>query len=1760
MEADSVGAQLEDQYAKLIEALSAEQKAEAQQSVLAAADEIAAISTTFEAQHAVQEQELLSAVQEYECKQEALNLLDEQDGADVAALETAREQHAAALAAMERCLAQRAEASVAHAEAKAPALHRRAKAMRAALESFGGAVDATDSNGSATEHDTAKPVPSGEAAPSASDPEMHPATEAPVARYEPLQPGAHADLVIRVPASFKRMGISVDAGGQITAAPGGLFDADYTVIGVDGKQFYAGLDADGAHNVILRCTNALILQALERVPPKQLRGKALKLLQVQVTPGSGGFGIDLSEFNGVAGLVKGGAAEKSELRPGDVVVGADGVNTGAKKLVDVLQRGKKSHIFSVVRPATLSAGDKPDNLQPPPGGAAIARVANAEAAKPAAKEAPATTTGTAPPTPSAPVDDSDPQQSPMGDADLKRSLAESLGQLQTQTALMSAPTVQFVKVVPTDGTAITIEWVTRHPTGAGADPSSLSARYQLEWKLESETEWSHSEASCNLKSTVVTKGNLKPDCPYLFRVRARSRDTFESSGKWGPWSLPSMPVRPDGVETLSTIAEESSEVSALSRSQAGGERSQVGDAPSERLKMDVVQGLLLDQRQALTAEHEQATKALEEAHAEQLSDAQDDLEAMSEELADWKEKFAEAAGNSLQAVVDAKLATREEVYAEVKAQADEALEMRDKASKSIELIQAAKQAAAEAQATMQEYKARFDTAFAEAKAQTDAEGEQRLNVIMRNASLELRDKVRFVEQQTDTTVKRAVDEAVRLVEAKAEVQRRETKREAEEAADRKLEMMKAMVGASAKQKIDEVSEQLDGRVAAAVKTKLEEAAVEARRREEAAVAMAVKNAVAETEARLARKCATLEQQLVNAAKEAEARMAAMYSEEAVRVMLAKAKEANLKEKNLAVQEAVNIVNQRSTHRLDKMAEGLNEKVAQAVKERERQLLANDSKALKELAEMDLKEQSVLVVDAGRLAAARWGSGNDEFEEEALTRTRPAALIDATELLEAPTTSRPHSAAKEAAGDDDDLEEYGALSAAQVAQVRRAGSGAAALGSARRDGGRPKEGNSQTRVKAVKGPGGGGHGSDDESMVAPPVEFIQLKARHASELEALLSRQQADELMEKAGGDDNQSSASTQKQGNQRRAAEQEKLRKRQVAEAMAAGAALVQEERARLAKENGLRGLAPDAGMEGDDIGGGGGAGGIGDDGQDALTEVMMSSTTVDEQTRAQAKKDPNLKNALERVREMEERLQRREVKLQEERNAALLSKSADEIEALLRRSGKGAMAEEERRVLDDAMALLRGNQERDAAMQAMLAEVGEGGGDDAAAGETASSVRVSLSREEKVHTMLEQKLSKLLARDWTGTLSAANVAVLRELVAQLRRQQEQADMREAQIAWLKAETRRARVAQLLDAREQLGQLVQSEVVVAKQQLRLALPVPPIAAAEDAFSIAVDWVEPLGARAAHYHLQWRTDGEEQWTSSQASERIKVPCCTKGHLRTNMAYEFRVRAADATGRWGSWSAPTEPTAPSLMLNRAPSRPKVKEAPQGGKCLHVKWSKPDIGEKRLLGYEVHFRRCDGPWGEEGRVLECAKSSTVTPPLEVDTYYTFKVRALLERHRGVESLNEQTNFSPPSTPFMIRSADGGRGQRDEKQAEATLDALQVPLRAATADDGETVIAEQIRTLARASQATDAVKAAAGASLEQAITRKAEDAENLDVLEERHKKLMAKGREEQLNELVAIKQKLLAKQLAEGAAAPSAQEEAEGAEPSGTAELDWD
>lgn len=104
-----------------------------------------------------------------------------------------------------------------------------------------------------------------------------------------------------------------------------------------------------------------------------MAGKSLRLNQVIIDPDAQGFGLDLTDFNVIVGVLQNGAASRTDLKKGDIIVGIDGVNLGARRVAEVLKRGRDSYVFNVIRPYAEQATAKVDlkRLEPPNGSAAL---------------------------------------------------------------------------------------------------------------------------------------------------------------------------------------------------------------------------------------------------------------------------------------------------------------------------------------------------------------------------------------------------------------------------------------------------------------------------------------------------------------------------------------------------------------------------------------------------------------------------------------------------------------------------------------------------------------------------------------------------------------------------------------------------------------------------------------------------------------------------------------------------------------------------------------------------------------------------------------------------------------------------------------------------------------------------------------------------------------------------------------------------------------------------------------------------------------------------------------------------------------------------------------------------------------------------------------------------------------------------------------------------------------------------------------------
>ena len=242
-------------------------------------------------------------------------------------------------------------------------------------------------------------------------------------------------------------------------------------------------------------------------------------------------------------------------------------------------------------------------------------------------------------------------------------------------------------------------------------------------------------------------------------------------------------------------------------------------------------------------------------------------------------------------------------------------------------------------------------------------------------------------------------------------------------------------------------------------------------------------------------------------------------------------------------------------------------------------------------------------------------------------------------------------------------------------------------------------------------------------------------------------------------------------------------------------------------------------------------------------------------------------------------------------------------------------------------------------------------------------------------------------------------------------------------------------------------------------------------------------------RAATFHLQWREQGETQWTSSKASEQIKVPCCTKGQLKLSKLYEFRVRAADPDGRWGPWSEPTVAIAPVPPSRHLPSRPKMRALSKG--CLQARWQAPTDGETQIVQYELQWRQSQMDWGEADASLQTSDAVASTTPLQVGVHYLFRVRAMVEHPKRGKIW---TPFGPPSVPIQPVASKTSAKAKEGSRTDADIPSLPdipIPVRNSTADDGETVIAAQIREVAQMSTNPD-VQPSQGEAFEEMVTRR--------------------------------------------------------------------
>ena len=149
-------------------------------------------------------------------------------------------------------------------------------------------------------------------------------------------------------------GIKVDATGVVISAPGGLFDKDYMILGIDGQNLdRVSRIASVTYNIILRCKKPEILLDPHRsAPAKLLKGKALKLMQVKITLWTQGFRIDLQSQHHRRPA---GGGRSIRLASRRCYCCSRWHQSRRKEARRSSNKSKPSHIFTIIRPqAALS--------------------------------------------------------------------------------------------------------------------------------------------------------------------------------------------------------------------------------------------------------------------------------------------------------------------------------------------------------------------------------------------------------------------------------------------------------------------------------------------------------------------------------------------------------------------------------------------------------------------------------------------------------------------------------------------------------------------------------------------------------------------------------------------------------------------------------------------------------------------------------------------------------------------------------------------------------------------------------------------------------------------------------------------------------------------------------------------------------------------------------------------------------------------------------------------------------------------------------------------------------------------------------------------------------------------------------------------------------------------------------------------------------------------------------------------------------------
>ena len=248
-------------------------------------------------------------------------------------------------------------------------------------------------------------------------------------------------------------------------------------------------------------------------------------------------------------------------------------------------------------------------------------------------------------------------------------------------------------------------------------------------------------------------------------------------------------------------------------------------------------------------------------------------------------------------------------------------------------------------------------------------------------------------------------------------------------------------------------------------------------------------------------------------------------------------------------------------------------------------------------------------------------------------------------------------------------------------------------------------------------------------------------------------------------------------------------------------------------------------------------------------------------------------------------------------------------------------------------------------------------------------------------------------------------------------------------------------------------------------------------------------------------------------------------------------------------------PTEPTTPNVLLSNLPSRPQVEKVSKGK--VEARWSPPEgPSAGTAVAYELEWRRCDGEWGDPNSSMKCDDVFATIPSLPAGVYYTFRVRASVDRVRGIQ----WTEWSPPSAPVLPAPAKqtakpSGPAKGEAKgKAKGKKDATRAPRAPPVRSEEEateSVIEADLRGVLGGYHPS--VQAAVETKLQDVKKQRAQDTANLKTLEDRNKAIASKAREDQLNELVKMKREMLNRALDNG-------ETTAKREPAGPATDSWD